>query len=146
MMALAAARLGYRCHIYDPHESPCAAEVSACFTRASFEDEDALRAFAIQCDVVTYEFENISAEPLKVLGDKLAPGTRSLETAQDRAFEKRFIESCGIRVAPWQEVDGVADVLAALDKLGSPILLKTRRFGYDGKGQAWVETADQAAE
>ena len=144
MMAMAAARLGYRCHILDPHEAPCAAEVSAHFTRAAFDDEDALRRFAGQCDVVTYEFENIPVGPLAVLAGKLAPSTRSLEVAQDRANEKRFIEGCGARVAPWREIASEEDVIAALQALGSPILLKTRRYGYDGKGQAWVHTADEA--
>ena len=145
MMALAAARLGYKCHILDPHEHPCAAEVSAHFTRASFDDEAALKCFADQCDVVTYEFENIPVAPLAVLGDKLAPSTRSLEVAQDRAVEKRFLEGCGVRVAPWREADSAADIASALETLGSPILLKSRRYGYDGKGQAWVSQADEAA-
>ena len=146
MMALAAARLGYRCHILDPHEQPCAAEVSAEFTRAAYDDREALRRFAEQCDVITYEFENIPVEPLAVLGDKLAPSTRSLEVAQDRAAEKRFIEGCGVRVAPWREVDCAADIEAALEALGSPILLKSRRYGYDGKGQAWVLRAGEQPE
>ena len=97
MMALAAARLGYKCHIFDPHYRPCAAEVSAHFTRAAFDDVEALRTFAGQCDVVTYEFENVPVGPLAVLGAKLRPGTRSLEMAQDRAVEKRFLEQCGVR-------------------------------------------------
>ena len=103
MMALAAAQLGYRCHILDPHEQPCAAEVSAFFTRASFDNEEALRRFADQCDVITYEFENIPVTPLATLREKLVPGTNSLEVAQDRANEKRFLEGCGVRVAPWRE-------------------------------------------
>ncbi|HEU4499364.1 MAG TPA: 5-(carboxyamino)imidazole ribonucleotide synthase [Sphingomicrobium sp.] len=144
MMALAAARFGYKCHIFDPHEHPCAAEVSTRFTRAAYDDREALRRFAEQCDVITYEFENIPVEPLAVLGEKLAPSTRSLEVAQDRAAEKRFLEGCGVRVAPWREVGGVADIEAALRDLGSPILLKTRRYGYDGKGQAWVHRAEEA--
>jgi 5-(carboxyamino)imidazole ribonucleotide synthase len=145
MMALASARLGYKCHIFDPHYRPCAAEVSAHFTRAAFDDVEALRAFADQCDVVTYEFENVPVEPLAVLGAKLKPGTHSLEMAQDRAVEKRFLEQCGARIAPWREIDGVDDIVAALDAIGSPILLKTRRLGYDGKGQAWVHRAAEAA-
>jgi 5-(carboxyamino)imidazole ribonucleotide synthase len=145
MMALAAARLGYKCHILDPHEHPCAAEVSAHFTRAGFDDVEALQRFAAQCDVVTYEFENIPVAPLAVLGDKLVPGTRSLEVAQDRGNEKRFLEGCGVRVAPWREVDSEADIIAALDALDSPILLKSRRYGYDGKGQAWIHRAEDAA-
>jgi 5-(carboxyamino)imidazole ribonucleotide synthase len=82
---------------------------------------------------------------LAVLVDKLMPGTRSLEVAQDRGFEKKFLESCGVRVAPWREIDGEADIVAALEALGSPILLKSRRYGYDGKGQAWVHRAEEAA-
>jgi 5-(carboxyamino)imidazole ribonucleotide synthase len=144
MMALAAARIGYKCHILDPHEHPCAAEVSAHFTRAAYDDEGALRRFADACDAVTYEFENIPVGPLAVLGGKLLPSTRSLEVAQDRAVEKRFLEKCGARVAPWREVDGPADIVAALEALGSPILLKSRRYGYDGKGQAWVHRPDEA--
>lgn len=146
MMALAAARIGYRCHIYDPHESPCAAEVSSAFTRAAFDDVPALEAFADACDVVTYEFENLPAKALAAIGDKLRPGTRSLEVAQDRAAEKRFIEQCGARVAPWREVANLADVEAAVAELGTPLVLKTRRYGYDGKGQAWVRDPAKAGE
>jgi 5-(carboxyamino)imidazole ribonucleotide synthase len=146
MMALAAARMGYRCHILDPHEQPCAAEVSAECTRAAFDDVEALRRFAEACAVITYEFENVPVEPLGVLGDRLAPGTRSLEIAQDRAAEKRFLERCGARIATWREVDSAEDASAALDALGGPILLKTRRLGYDGKGQAWVRRAEEASE
>ena len=145
MMGLAAARLGYRCHIYDPHALPCAAEVAGTFTRAAFDDEAALGGFAAQCDVVTYEFENLPVAALTSLGDKLRPGPRSLAVAQDRAAEKQFIERCGARVAPWRTVDGEDDIRAALGELGAPILLKTRRFGYDGKGQAWVHDTDEAA-
>ena len=93
MMALAAARIGYQCHIFDPHERPCAAEVSAHFTRAEFDDKEALRRFTASCDVVTYEFENLPVEPLRVLGDKLKPGLKSLAVAQDRGDEKRFLEA-----------------------------------------------------
>ncbi len=145
MMALAAARLGYKCHILDPHDSPCAAEVSAHFIRAKFDDADALSRFASECDVVTYEFENIPVGPLAALGEKLMPGPRSLEVAQDRGFEKRFLERCGVRVAPWRQVDDEGDIVAALEQLGSPVLLKTRRYGYDGKGQAWVDRVEGAA-
>ena len=144
MMAMAAARLGYRCHIFDPHEAPCAAEVSALFTRAAFDDIEALRRFGEQCAVVTYEFENLPVEPLAVLGDKLRPGTRSLAVAQDRAEEKRFIESTGARVAPWQPIESLDDVRTAIAGLGLPLVLKTRRYGYDGKGQAWVRSAEEA--
>jgi 5-(carboxyamino)imidazole ribonucleotide synthase len=144
MMGQAAARLGYRCHIFDPHESPCAAEVSAEFTRAAFDNVEALKRFGEQCDVVTYEFENLPVEPLAILGDKLQPGTRSLAVAQDRAEEKSFIEASGARVAPWHPVDDLDDVRNAVAELGLPIVLKTRRYGYDGKGQAWIRSTDEA--
>src|SRR6185369_16209682 len=91
MLSIAAAQLGYRCHIFDPHEAPCAADVAATHTRAEFTDADALRRFADTVDVVTYEFENLPGAPLRLLGDKLRPSVRSLEVAQDRADEKRFI-------------------------------------------------------
>ena len=145
MLALAAAQLGYRCHVYDPHEAPCAAEVAARFTRGSFDDADAIAAFAAACDVVTYEFENLPTGPLVALGDRLRPATRSLEVAQDRAVEKGFLDAAGVRIAPWAAVDDEASLAAAIDRLGLPLLLKTRRFGYDGKGQAWVRDAADAA-
>ena len=144
MLAIAAARIGYRCHIYDPHEAPCAAEVAGRHVRAVYDDDAALLAFGAACDVVTYEFENLPGATLAVLGDKLHPGVRSLEVSQDRAVEKRFIEQARGRVAPWRAVDSAADVRAAFEALGGPILLKTRRLGYDGKGQAWVRSADEA--
>ena len=144
MMAIAAAQLGYRCHIYDPHEAPCAAEVSAIITRGAFDDEAALVAFAATCDVVTYEFENVPVGPLAALGDKLKPGTRSLEIAQDRGEEKRFLEANGARVAAWREVGSVEELEAAVAALNVPLVLKSRRLGYDGKGQAWVRDPAEA--
>ncbi len=145
MLAIAAAQLGYRCHIYDPHEAPCAAEVAASFTRGAFEDAEAIAAFAAACDVVTYEFENLPTAPLEGLGDKLLPATRSLTVTQDRAVEKRFLDAASVRIAPWAEVDDLASLAAAIEMLGLPLLLKTRRFGYDGKGQAWVHAKEDAA-
>ena len=146
MMALAAAQLGYKCHIFAPDEAPCAAAVAAQHTRAAYDDGEALGRFAAAVDVVTYEFENLPAAQLAALGPKMRPGTRSLTSAQDRAVEKQFVESVGGRVAPWRTVDGPADVEAALAALGSPIVLKSRRFGYDGKGQAWIRDASEARE
>ena len=144
MLAIAAAELGYKCHILDPHEHVCAADVAARFTRAAFDDEAALRTFADAVDVATYEFENVPVEPLTLLGDKLLPGVRSLEIAQDRAHEKEFIESTGARVAPWRAVSALEDVQAALADLGLPLVLKSRRYGYDGKGQAWIRSPEGA--
>ena len=144
MMALAAARIGYKCHIFDPHEQPCAAEVAADFTRAEFDDQEALRRFGGQCDVITYEFENLPVEPLSVLGDKLRPGLKSLAVAQDRGDEKSFLEGAGVGVTPWRAVASLADLNSAVAELGLPIVLKTRRYGYDGKGQAWIREAGDA--
>jgi len=144
MVALAAAPLGYKAHIFDPDEAPCAAEVAGRFTRAAFDDAAALAAFAAQVDVVTYEFENLAVAPLEAFGDLLRPSTKSLAIAQDRAVEKRFIEAAGARVAPWREVDSVTDVEAAVAVLGLPVVLKSRRLGYDGKGQAWIRDASEA--
>ena len=144
MLAIAAAQLGYKCHIFDPHEHVCAADVAARFTRAAFDDEAALRAFAETVDVATYEFENLPVGPLKLLGEKLRPGLRSLEIAQDRAHEKEFIESTGAKVAPWRAVSALEDVRAAVADLGLPLVLKSRRYGYDGKGQAWIRSPEDA--
>jgi 5-(carboxyamino)imidazole ribonucleotide synthase len=145
MLAVAAAQLGYKCHIFDPHEHPPAADVAACVTRAQYDDVDALVSFAGGVDVATYEFENLPVEPLMALGEKLKPGTRSLAIAQDRASEKEFIEQCGASVAPWRSVSSLGEVEGALAEIGTPVVLKTRRYGYDGKGQAWIRTRDEAS-
>ena len=144
MLAMAAAQLGYKCHIFDPHERPCAADVAAEFTRAAYDDRSALEAFGAKVDVATYEFENLPVGPLGVLGEILRPGTKSLAVAQDRAEEKSFIEGTGARVAPWRSVTSLDDVTLAVTELGVPVVLKTRRYGYDGKGQAWIRSPGQA--
>ena len=142
MLSMAAADLGYKCHIFDPHESPCAADVAARFTRAAYDDVAALGEFASAVEVATYEFENLPVGPLEALGDKLRPSTRSLAIAQDRAREKAFIEECGASVAGWRAVSSIEQVREASQELGTPLVLKTRRWGYDGKGQAWVRSRD----
>jgi 5-(carboxyamino)imidazole ribonucleotide synthase len=144
MLSVAAARLGYKCHIFDPHEHPCATDVSAHFTRAAYDDEAALAELGNSVDVATYEFENLPVEPLKLLGDKLRPSVKSLAIAQDRAHEKEFIESAGATVAPWRSIDSLDDIRAAISEIGLPLVLKTRRYGYDGKGQAWIRSTDDA--
>jgi 5-(carboxyamino)imidazole ribonucleotide synthase len=142
MLSVAAAQLGYQCHVFDPHEDPPAADVAARFTRAAFDDITALEAFGRAVAVATYEFENLPVEPLEILGDKLRPGAKSLAIAQDRAVEKRFFEANGARAAPWRPVDSETDLEMAVESLGAPLILKTRRSGYDGKGQ--VRVADSA--
>src|SRR4029079_11120520 len=105
LLSISAAGLGYKCHIFDPHDHPCAADVAARFTQASFGDDGALAAFGDSVDVATYEFENLPVEALKVLDDKLKPGVKSLAIAQDRAREKQFIETAGARVAPRRSIE-----------------------------------------
>jgi 5-(carboxyamino)imidazole ribonucleotide synthase len=139
MLAVAAAQLGYRCHVFEPGEAPCAAAVAADFTRAGYDDVDALRAFADAVDVATYEFENVPAASLDVIAPKLRPGVASLQIGQERGKEKDFIESTGAKVGPWMRVDSEADALEAERAIGTPLVLKTRRLGYDGKGQAWAD-------
>ncbi|QNM82034.1 5-(carboxyamino)imidazole ribonucleotide synthase [Sphingomonas sabuli] len=138
MIAVAAAQLGYRCHVFEPGAAPCAADVAAEFTRADYSDIEALRAFADSVDVATYEFENVPAASLEVIAAKLRPGVASLQIGQDRGREKEFIESTGARVGRWMRVDGEADVAEAERNIGAPLVLKTRQLGYDGKGQAWA--------
>lgn len=148
MLAMAAARLGYKCHIYAPDETPPAAEVAAFFTRGAWDDEEALARFGRSVDVATYEFENIAAGPLAALAAEapLYPPRQALEIAQDRVREKRFVQELGGRSAPFAAVDDRAGLEAALAEIGVPAVLKTRRFGYDGKGQARIMDAADADE
>jgi 5-(carboxyamino)imidazole ribonucleotide synthase len=146
MLALAAAQLGYRCHVYAPDPHGGAAAVAACFTRGAFDDEAALARFAGEVDVVTYEFENVPVAPLAAIAANvpLYPPLEALEIAQDRLSEKAFIRRhCG-RPAPYAPVDDRAGLDAALGEVGTPAILKTRRFGYDGKGQARIAAPDAA--
>ena len=138
MLAVAAAQLGYKCHIFEPGEAPCAADVAAELTRASYDDVEALKRFADSVDVATYEFENVPAASVKAIAARLLPGVASLQAGQDRALEKEFLERIGACVGPWLRVDSGSDALAAEERLGTPLVLKTRRLGYDGKGQAWA--------
>ena len=136
MLAMAAAQLGYRCHIYAPEADSVAAEVSAAFTCAPWDDAMAMTAFARDCSVITYEFENVPVAPLAALDPvPLLPHPRALETAQDRLAEKQFVEGLGGRTAPYAPVDSRAELAHAIENVGAPGILKTRRDGYDGKGQ-----------
>ncbi len=140
MLAIAATQMGYRCHIYAPEENSIAAEVAAEFTCAPYEDVAALSTFADQCDVITYEFENVPVAPLRVIeaGTPIRPNIRALEIAQDRVEEKLFAIRLGGRTAPFEIVGERQEASAAFEKIGFPAILKTIRMGYDGKGQARV--------
>jgi 5-(carboxyamino)imidazole ribonucleotide synthase len=147
MLSLAAAPLGYKCHIYAPDETPPAGEVAARVTRGRFDDAEALARFAGEVDVCTYEFENIAAGPLSAIASHvpLYPPRKSLEIAQDRLSEKNFIVSQGGHPAPFAPVDDLPGLEAALAEIGAPAILKTRRLGYDGKGQVRIGAPEDAA-
>ncbi|MGI3184462.1 5-(carboxyamino)imidazole ribonucleotide synthase [Nioella aestuarii] len=148
MLSVAASRLGYKTHIYEPDAAP-AGDVAARVTQGAYDDLDALAAFAASVDLITYEFENIPADALDVLSDTtpLYPSRRALEVSQDRLTEKTFLTEIGLTTAPFAAVDSAEDLAQAIAQIGTPAILKTRRFGYDGKGQARIMTpadADQA--
>ena len=147
MSAMAAARLGYRCHVLtDDPDSP-AAQVAAGATVGSHADAGVLRAFAAAVDVVTFEFENVSAGGLDLLASlrPVHPSPSVLRTSQDRVAEKTFLNGVGVATAPWRAVSGAADLAGAVAAVGLPAILKTTRLGYDGRGQARVTTLDEAA-
>lgn len=147
MTAMAAARLGYKCHIYAPESDIPASQVSAATTRAPYDDAAALEAFARSVDVVTLEFENIPVEAVNSVATITAvhPGAGVLEICQDRIREKSFLNGIGIGTAPWAEVTDIESLRAAEAKIGRPAVLKSARLGYDGKGQAALRDGDDAA-
>jgi 5-(carboxyamino)imidazole ribonucleotide synthase len=146
MLALAAARLGFKCHVFarDPH-SP-AFDVVRQTTCADFSDQQALARFAESVDVVTYEFENIPADAAAFLAARVPvlPDPAVLATTQDRLAEKTFVAGLGIGTAPFAPVTTLDELRPALDRIGRPAVLKTRRFGYDGKGQATIKDGGAA--
>ncbi|MBX9700929.1 MAG: 5-(carboxyamino)imidazole ribonucleotide synthase [Acetobacteraceae bacterium] len=148
MTALAAARLGYRCHVFAPEPDSPGMLVAAAATVAPYEDADALAAFAAAVDVVTFEFENVPAATLEALAPlaPCRPGVAALRICQDRLAEKAFLEGpAGVPVAPWRAVRSEADLAAAIADLGLPAVLKTTRLGYDGRGQAVLRRPEDAA-
>ncbi len=142
MSAMAAARLGYLVHVFDPEAGGPASQVSAFSTVAGFDDQAALRRFAEAVDVVTFEFENVPAAGLELLASlrPVRPGPAILRISQDRVLEKSFLNENGVPTAPWTEVQDLAGLEAAVGRLGLPSVLKTTRLGYDGKGQAMLRT------
>ena len=146
MLSVAASRLGYRCHIYDPAPEPPAGHVAERVTTAGWEDASALRAFAASAEVITFEFENVPAATLDILEAvrPVRPGRRSLAVSQDRLSEKEFLSGLGLRVAPFAPVTGAESLARALERIGAPAILKTARLGYDGKGQARIDAPADA--
>ena len=146
MLALAAARLGLKCHVFAPNPESTAFNVVHRVTCADYSDTQALDRFANDVDVVTYEFENVPAETAAFLAARVPvrPDPKVLAVTQDRLAEKNFVSGLGIATAAFAPVAGASELTAALDKLGAPAVLKTRRFGYDGKGQATINNAGSA--
>ncbi len=144
MLALAGARLGLRSHVYSPAANDPAFDVCAARTIADFHDETALAAFADAVDVVTYEFENVPARTAEVLAAHcpVRPNPKILALTQDRLIEKRFVRELGALTAAFGDVGNAAALADAIARIGAPGLLKTRRFGYDGKGQVRVAPGD----
>ncbi|NVD45137.1 5-(carboxyamino)imidazole ribonucleotide synthase [Qipengyuania atrilutea] len=142
MMAVPAAQLGYRCIGFAPEGDNVAGDLCADFITADWDDAAALAEFARRCDVITWEFENVPVAAVEQLPQAKVPcPPRALEIAQDRLLEKNFVEELGGRAAPFAAVDDAADLRAAAARIGTPGILKTRRDGYDGKGQWRIEAA-----
>ena len=140
MLAQAASELGLKTHIYCPDPDSPAFEVTRRNTVAEYTDEAALDLFARDCDVITYEFENIPSATAAFLRARrmVFPDVKALEVSQDRLVERRTLIDLSIPVAPHHKIDNLEDLKQAVDKIGCPAVLKTRRFGYDGKGQAMI--------
>ena len=147
MLAVAAARLGLRTHVFDPAPDPPASGLADATTTADWSDEGALAAFAADCDVVTYEFENVPADALlRVQGiTPVRPNLAALAISQDRIAEKDFLTGLGLVTAPFRAVGSLTDLARALEEIGTPSILKTTRLGYDGKGQARIRAPGDAA-
>ncbi|GIX17076.1 MAG: N5-carboxyaminoimidazole ribonucleotide synthase [Rhodothalassiaceae bacterium] len=144
MLCAAAARLGLETVVLAPEENAPAAQLASRFIRAEYDDLDALGTLAAAVDVVTFEFENVPAEALRHLAAlrPVLPDPEVLAVTQDRLSEKMLVESAGIGVAPWRRVDSPRDIADALAAFGE-VIVKTRRFGYDGKGQWRLRREDE---
>lgn len=140
MLAVAAAQLGYRCHIYAPPGDNVACDVAAVTTIAEYDDLAALKIFAQSCDVVTFEFENVPVAPLGSITGLVPvhPPLQALEVAQDRAAEKQFVRALGGKTAEFAVAEDESALPSAIEAVGIPCILKTIRFGYDGKGQSRI--------
>lgn len=147
MLSVAASRLGYKTHIFEPAANPPAADVAHAVTTAGYGDIAALKAFAKSVDVITYEFENIPTAALDALEAlrPIRPNRRALAISQDRILEKDFLTGLGLTCAPYAGVNSLADLESAIAQIGAPAILKTTRLGYDGKGQARIKTPEDAS-
>ena len=147
MMSMAAAKLGYKTHIYCPEKNNPAEQVSYRATHADYDDISALEKFAGEVDVVTYEFENIPVSTVDTITKTtpVYPNSKVLEVSQDRLTEKNFLNDLGIVTAPYAGISNLAQAVDVLNDISYPAVLKTRRFGYDGKGQAIVKNSDDLA-
>ncbi|WP_298852501.1 5-(carboxyamino)imidazole ribonucleotide synthase [uncultured Ruegeria sp.] len=146
MLSVAASRLGFVSHIYEPGANPPAEQVADRVTTAAYDDVEALRVFADAVDVITYEFENIPTEALDILEAHcpIRPGREALRVSQDRLTEKTFLQELALKTAPYADVTDLGSMKEAIDQIGTPAILKTRRFGYDGKGQARLRSPEDA--
>ena len=147
MLAMAAARLGLRCQIFSPDPESPAFDVVLNASCAEYADVEALELFANDVDVITYEFENVPSAAAMVLNARrpVLPDRKILETTQDRLAEKDFVTRLGISTAPYADVTSLTSLQSGIERIGLPAVLKTRRFGYDGKGQAMIREGDDVA-
>lgn len=142
MMALSAREMGYRIAVLDPTpDSPCG-QVADIQITGDYDDLESIKKFAVISDVITYEFENIDAEALQWLCDNayVPQGKDLLSITQDRIKEKRAMEAAGVQVAPYAAIDSLNDLYGSIERLGFPVVLKTARGGYDGKGQVVIRS------
>ncbi|MCI1635466.1 5-(carboxyamino)imidazole ribonucleotide synthase [Bifidobacterium sp.] len=148
MMALSARYHGFKVGVLDPTPNCPTAQVADFQITAEYDSKEAIRELAERSNVITYEFENVDADALDEVRDIVAvpQGTDLLRVTQDRVNEKRFINQHGTATAPWKEINGVEDLVAAIDDIGYPAVLKTRSGGYDGHGQRVLHNADDLAE
>jgi len=146
MLSVAASRLGYKTCVYEPGGDCPASHVANYHFQKAYDDADALRAFADAVDVITYEFENIPTSALDILEAHclIHPNREALRVSQDRLTEKTFLQELGLKTAPFADVTDAESMAEAVAEIGAPSILKTRRFGYDGKGQARLKTAADA--
>lgn len=144
MMAQSAARMGYRVHVFCPDQDSPAAQVSPAVTVAPYDDRAALDTFVQSVDAVTLEFENVPVETAEYIAGSVPvrPGAHVLKVAQDRLLEKSLARDLGIRTPPFANIENPDDMRAALKDIGAPAVLKTRRDGYDGKGQRIIRPGD----